>query len=73
MQYLADYANSLRRDHVARWENNADNLETENQAKGRVNTLAEIITMEFGIIAEYYEGLDGEDENESQTAEADNR
>lgn len=74
MQYLNDYADVLRRDHLARWESDAEHQSIEDQSKGRVNTLVEITTLEFGHISAFYQSpSDEEDDDESQTTETENR
>lgn len=60
--YLDDYAAALRRDHMARWEAGADDQKTEDQALGRINTLTEIIDLEFAHIALFYEEPPKEDQ-----------
>ena len=55
LNYLADFADALRRDHMARWEASADDPQIENQALGRINALTEITGLEFAHIALFYE------------------
>ncbi len=54
LQYLLDYREALRRDHVARWEAGGMNMEVEIEAKGRANTLAELSDLSFEVIADFY-------------------
>ena len=54
-QYLQDYSDALRRDHLARWEAGGADQALEDEARGRINTLAELGGLEFEHMAAFYE------------------
>ena len=69
-RYLADFADALRRDHMARWEEGADDEATEKEALGRVRALTEVKDLEFAHIALFYEDASiEEDQGETNGSE----
>lgn len=53
-QYLRDYAEALRRDHLQRWERGALEADNDQEARGRVLSLIEVADLEFGHMLTFY-------------------
>lgn len=60
-RYLEDYRDSLRRDHLERWEGGRTVDEHENIARGRVLAAGEFKDLSFEDMLAFYERPDAED------------
>lgn len=66
-EYLSDYRGALTKRMVELWENGALKLTDEQEARGRLMAIREIIDLEFGHIANMYgleEGTSNDDAGE---------
>lgn len=57
-QFLGDYAEALKSDHLGRWLAGEDDPAQESLARGRIITATELKALKFQDIAEFYR--DGE-------------
>lgn len=53
-QYLSDYGDSLAKGHLDRWLAGTVDPGYEADARSRAVAVAEIVTLEFGSVAQFY-------------------
>jgi predicted aminopeptidase len=71
-KFLEDFSAALERDHIDRWRDAKLDPDYEAEARGRVNSLREMATLEFDhMVAFYAEPTNDEETNEREAIEQD--